>query len=72
MCGINTRYKEISMLFLTVDKTSENSITFMECFDYLQKTLQDYNLLTASEREECVNAVDKLKQVFSRFQEKRK
>lgn len=59
-------------MFLTVDKTSENSETFKDCFDYLHETLQNYYLLTTGEREECVEAVEKLKRVFSRFYEKRK
>ena len=59
-------------MFLTVDKTSESSETFKECFDYLHDTLQTHYLLTESEREECVNAVEKLKRVFSKFYEKRK
>lgn len=59
-------------MFLTVDKVSDGSETFKECFDYLHKTLQDHYLLTASEREECINAVDKLKRVFSRFYKDKK
>ena len=59
-------------MFLTIDKTSENTETFKECFDYLHDTLETHYLLTESERKQCVNAVDKLKRVFSRFYEKRK
>ena len=59
-------------MFLTIEKTNKDTETFGECFDYLRSTLENHYLLTAGEREECVKAVDKLKQVFARFYEKRK
>jgi hypothetical protein len=53
-------------MFLTVNGDN-GSETFSDCFDYLQKTLENHYLLTQDERQSCVESIEKLKQVFSRF-----
>ena len=53
-------------MYLTIEKQDKGD-TYMECFDYLEKKFESHYLLTQSERDECTEAVGKLKRVFSKF-----
>ena len=54
-------------LAFTIEKTTKEIPTYNELFDYLEKELKSYYLLSASEREVCNEAISQLQRVFKRF-----
>ena len=65
VAAINTANGGI-FVFLTIDG-SNGTETYKDCFDYLSGELSTHYLLTKDEREECAEAVERLKKVFARF-----
>ena len=59
---------ETTPMMLTIGRSDGSSpsieCTYAECLDALEEGLKEHYLLTASEREECVEAVERIRRTI--------